>query len=174
MLIAIDGVPGTGKSAVSKELSKMIKAEIIDIKDIAVRNQMVDGLDEKRMSIVINENRISSAIKKETKEKGKYILDSHLAHFTNKKLVKLLIILRCNPKVLEKRLEKRKYSKAKVAENAMAEYLDTILIESLKRGYRNRIHEIDTTNKEAKNIAKEIVGVLNNKKKKSFGKISWF
>ena len=174
MLIVISGVPGTGKSDVSKELSKLIDAKVIDLKAVAVKRELVEGLDEKRSTIVLNEKRITGAIKKEMKEKGKYVLDSHLGHFVDKKLVKLLIILRCDPKVLEKRLKKRGYHINKVSENVMAEYLDTVLIESLKNGFKNKIHEIDTSKRKAKNIALEIKRILDKKKEKSYGKTSWF
>ncbi|MDD5182124.1 MAG: adenylate kinase family protein [Candidatus Nanoarchaeia archaeon] len=173
MLIIVTGVPGTGKSEVSKALSKLLKAKLIVLKEIAVKRGLVSGYDEERSAIIINERKISSALRKEMKDNGTYIFETHLGHYVDKNIVKLLVILRCNPKVLEQRLKKRGYSPNKISENTMCEYLDTILIEALKNGFKNKIHEIDTSRKQPEQVAKEIAEVFKGKKPKVYGKISW-
>ena len=56
------------------------------------------------------------------------ILEGHFSHeFDN---IDKIIVLRCDPKVLVKRLSERGYSKEKVRENLEAEAIGTIYSES--------------------------------------------
>lgn len=173
MLILITGVPGTGKSAVSSILAKKIGAEIIDIKELALKGKFILGYDEERGSIVLDEKKISNAIKKFMKKNKKYILDSHLAHFVKPNISKICVILRCNPDVLKERLQYRGYKEEKINENVVCEYLDYILIEAINQGHKKHIHEIDTTKRKASSVADEIISVIKRKKKKSFGNVDW-
>ena len=51
-----------------------------------------------------------------------YIIDTHLIEYAPK--TDVTVILRCNPIILRKRLEKRKYSKKKIRENLEVEVID--------------------------------------------------
>jgi broad-specificity NMP kinase len=73
---------------------------------------------------------------------------------------------------LEKRLEKRGYSKQKIAENIMCEFLDACLIEAIEMEHKKHLHEIDTSSKKPAAIALEIRNILNGEKK-SYGEIRW-
>jgi adenylate kinase len=173
MLILITGVPGTGKTTVAAELCKILKAEEIDIKELALKGKFLMGYDAERKSMIINERKISKAVKKHMKAKKNYVVASHMAHFVSPRLAKLCVVLRCNPDVLKKRMSHRGYSEDKISENIMCEYLDALLIEAIRTGHKKHLHEIDTTKSTPLSVAKEIVAVINGKKKKSFGKISW-
>ncbi len=147
MIIAITGTPGVGKSAVANILAKRLKAEILDLEEIARKRKIIIEYDVHSNSMVIDEFKISEAIRKEI-EKGKdYIVPSHLSHFIKPKLISFLIILRANPNIIEKRLKERKYNPTKIAENVMCEFLDACLIESLEFGHKKHLHEIDTSKK---------------------------
>ena len=41
MLVVISGVPGTGKSEISKELSRILNAKLIELKSIAVKRNLI-------------------------------------------------------------------------------------------------------------------------------------
>ena len=76
------------------------------------------------------------------KEKN-IILESHL--LCDLKLeADLVIVLRCNPKELEKRLFKRKYSKTKLKENVLSEILDYCYINALKN-YGSKVMQLEST-----------------------------
>jgi adenylate kinase len=174
MLILISGVPGTGKTSVAEVLAKKLKAKELDIKRIAHKNRLILGYDDKSKSLIIDEKKISRAVEKELKNKtGIFIIASHLSHFIKPELAKLMIVLRCNPDILERRLKRRGYSGDKLGENIMCEYIDTILIEALQEGHKKHLHEIDTSRKTPSATADEIIAVLNKKKKMSFGNIKW-
>lgn len=61
------------------------------------------------------------------------ILDSHLAHYLPAKEVDLCIVTKTDLKRLKKRLQRRKYSKAKVFENMQAEIFDTCATEAKEK-----------------------------------------
>ena len=71
------------------------------------------------------------------------VIDSHLSHYLDKKYVDLCVVVKCDIKVLKKRLEKKKYSKAKIRENLDSEILDVCLVEALENGHKIKV--IDTT-----------------------------
>lgn len=173
MLILITGVPGTGKSTVAKILCNLLDAKEIDLLELARQRKIITGYDPEAGSMVVDETKINPIIKKIIKPDKNYIIASHLAHFVSPKISKICIVLRCNPLILEKRLQKRGYLKGKIHDNMMCEYLDCCLIEALKVGHRRHLHEIDTTNKTPSQVSKEIIDVLKRKKKHSFGNVKW-
>jgi adenylate kinase len=88
-----------------------------------------------------------------------------------------VIILRCHPRVLRKRLEKKKWRKQKIQENVEAETLDVILSETAQRYHTENIFEIDTTYKSVEEVA-AIIGTIVKKnfqpiKKYRLGQIDW-
>lgn len=146
-MIVITGTPGVGKKNIARLLAKKISAKILSLEKV----------DEKKIKDIIKEEN--------------YIIASHLSHFLSPKIVDLCVVLRLNPIVLEKRLEKRKYSKKKISENIMAEILDVCLIEALEMGHK--VHEINLTKMNPKDVVNEIIDVLNGKKKRKFGRVKW-
>ncbi|MCD6547650.1 MAG: adenylate kinase family protein [Nanoarchaeota archaeon] len=170
MLLIISGTPGVGKSSVAKELSKKLNAKLVDLEKIAKENNIVVTYDKKAKSYVVDESKLTKVIKKQIKD-GNYIIPSHLSHFISPKIVDLCVVLRCNPKELEKRLKKRKYSKEKIKENILAEILDVCLIEAVEIGHK--VHEINTTNKKISEIVDEIIKVLKKRKKRKIGVVKW-
>jgi adenylate kinase len=173
MLILITGVPGTGKSTVSKLLAKRLGAEEIDLLELARRGRLITGYDPQTGSMVVNEKKISSAVSKIIKSDRDYVVASHLAHFVSPNLAKLCIVLRCDPQVIEKRLKRRGWLKGKIHDNMICEYIDCCLIEALKVGHKKHLHEIDVTKKNPKQVEREIFDVLEGKKKPSFGDVKW-
>lgn len=169
-IISITGIPGTGKTEVSEELSKLIDLKIITSEDL----DMEKYYDTKRQCFVLDVILLKKSLLKKLEEK-KYekgvIFDSHLSHLLPKEFVKYCFILRCEPKQLKLRLEKRGYSKEKIRENVEAEIVDLLLVEAISK--KHKIHEINTTHKTPKETAKEVYQVLTGKRKNSYGNIDF-
>lgn len=102
--------------------------------------------------------------------KGKIIIvEGHLAHLLS---VDTVIVLRCSPKILGKRLKKKKYNKKKIMENIEAEAVDVITVESLER-YK-KVYEINTTNINQEKVAEDVESILGGKfKNYKVGNIDW-
>lgn len=82
-------------------------------------------------------------------------VEGHLAHFL---ACDRVVVLRCHPAVLARRLETRKYGPEKVRENLEAEAVDVILIESVEEAGEERVLEIDTTTRAPQKVADLVAG----------------
>ncbi|MCD6575975.1 MAG: adenylate kinase family protein [Nanoarchaeota archaeon] len=171
MILILTGTPGVGKSTVAKHLAKKINAEVLDLEKIAKKEKIVKGYDRKARSYVINETKLTKAIKKYVTKDENYIIPNHIAQFISPKIVDICVVLRYDPKKLASRLKRRGYHKSKINENVEAEILDTCLIEALQN--KQKVHEIDTTGKKVKEIVNEILDIINKKKKPKYGKVKW-
>ncbi|MEM7819213.1 MAG: adenylate kinase family protein [Candidatus Aenigmatarchaeota archaeon] len=172
-IISISGTPGVGKTEVAKQLARLLGANLISINKLIKKGKVPYKLDKKRKTKIIDIKILQKVINKEIKKGKINIIEGHLSHLLKSDKI---IILRANPQILEKRMKKKKWSKNKIEENIKAEILDMITIETLEKHNKNKIIEIDTTNKKPKVISMTIMKILNNhrlQKEYSIGKIDW-
>ncbi len=161
MIIALTGTPGTGKTTVAKILRKR-GFKVIDLNRIILREKLYSGYDERRKCYIVDMKKLERYISKYTRENIVF-LDSHVSHLLN---VDLVIVLRCSPKELEKRLRKKKWRSEKIRENIEAEIVEIITIEAEEKYGRERVIEIDTTGKSPEKVVEEIIKIINKVKSK--------
>jgi adenylate kinase len=149
MIIALSGTPGTGKHTLAERLAKIRGYNIIDL-----GKALTDGKTEKDVTI----DEINTAFQRLKKDNS--IVVSHLSHFITSKSIKLTIILRTDPVILIKRLEKRGYNKSKIYDNAMFEAIDGTTIEATISG--KRTFQIDNS-KNLEKTVKKVINVINGK-----------
>ena len=140
-MIIITGTPGTGKTSVAEELAKLTKRSVIHLNDYIKENFDVE-YDPAYESYSVDTKLIKEL------DFGDAIVEGHLAHFIKRS--EMTVVLRCDPRELIKRLEKRGWSERKIAENVVAEILDVISVEA------NGM-DIDTTNATPAECAKKIM-----------------
>jgi len=174
MIIALTGTPGTGKTSVSNILQEN-DFEVVDLNKIAISNNFLIGEDEERDSKIVDVDTSNEYINEIHKEKDIVFIDGHLSHLL--KSVDKVIILRCHPDELRKRLSQKRWKKSKVKENIEAEILDIILCEAVEIHPEKNVFEIDTTNLDINNVSELIVEIINNNfehmKKHNIGNIDW-
>ena len=132
-LVVITGTPGVGKSTLAKQLSKKLGFYRLDLskyyKQISAgynRRKKCYDIDLPKFEKLVG-GKIKELIEGQKKEKRQksqkgLIIDSHIAHLLPRKWVDLCVVLTCSDlKKLEKRLEKRGYSRRKIQENLEAE-----------------------------------------------------
>ncbi len=166
MKIAITGVPTVGKTSISRRLARELKYKYMSINDLAEKLKAYIGYDKKRQSKILNMSKLRKAI---NEMKDNIILDGHTSHDFD---VNIVIVLRCDPKILQKRLKKKYPRNAfKVQENIDSELLGVITSEAIK--YHDSVYEIDTTNIKIKDVVSIALGILKDKKGYEYGKIDW-
>ena len=144
MIVCITGTPATGKTVVAKKIAKQIKAKYIDINKIITKYKLSEGYDKKRKSKIVDIKKLNKVLIKIIKNsRDNLVIDSHLSHYLPKKYVDLCIVTKCDLKVLQKRLEKRGYSKEKIRENLDVETFDVCLNEAKEKDHKIKI--INTT-----------------------------
>ena len=174
MIVALSGTPGTGKTSVSNLLKEKEYA-VISINEVAFENNFVVGIDEKRDSKIIDIDKVNDYIKEHYKTTDITIIEGHSSHLL--KDVDKVIILRCHPTELKKRLKSKGWKNDKIKENVEAETIDVILCEATEVHPANHLFEIDTTHKKIESIASSIIEILNNsfepRTKYNIGTIDW-
>lgn len=165
MKIALTGTPGVGKTEVANELEKK-GYRLLRIEEIADR--FVIGYDKERDSKIVDEEKMSEYIKKLEEGDEILIIEGHLSHLTN---VDGVIILRCHPAELKKRLEGKKWREKKIKENLEAEALDIILERTLEK--HERVWEIDTTGKKLNEVVEEVERIIKEMPSPFYGKIDY-
>lgn len=143
MIIAISGSPGTGKTTLAKELAKKLKSKYLDVNAIIKKNGLSSGYDEIRECEIVDVDILINELADLIKDEGNLIIDSHLSHYLPTEWLDFCIITKCELKVLEERLKKRKYGKDKIRENLDVEIFDTSLNEAKEAGHN--VVEVDTT-----------------------------
>lgn len=181
MIIALTGTPGTGKTTVCGIISEHSQYRklysIIEINKLILDEGLHSGKDEESDSYIADFEKLERRVKEliSRSQERDIIMEGHLSHFIPSDAI---IVLRAHPMALRKRLGKRKeYSFKKVKENANAEALDVILVESSERS--DKVFEIDTTNANALAVVKSVISIIESLKNKKIpeeflpGKINW-
>ena len=108
--IALSGAPGTGKTSIA-EAAKSDGWAITSVQSLAEEHNLLGPIDSEEGAREIDIHALSSAL---GAIKGPLIIDGHLSHLLN---VDAIAILRCEPSVLQTRLEQRSYPTWKVESN---------------------------------------------------------
>ncbi|MFZ3077164.1 MAG: adenylate kinase family protein [Candidatus Aenigmatarchaeota archaeon] len=156
-VIALTGTPGTGKSRAAKILKKKGFA-VIELNPEIKKRKLYSGYDRKRKTYVADFGKIEKFLKAELKQE-KYlnkpvILDSHLSHLLSSRIVGAVVVLRCEPTVLEKRLKRKGWNAEKIRENIEAEIIGLIEYESRRK--HGKVFAVDTTKLKAEQVADKI------------------
>jgi len=182
MIVALTGTPGTGKTTVCgiiAEHSQYRKQfHIIDLNKLVLSEKLYTGKDEKRDTYEADMDKLEERVKQTISQVPQdidVIMEGHLSHFLP---ADAIIVLRAHPVALRRRLGKRKhYSYEKVKENANAEALDVILVESAQRS--KNVFEINTTDMNPLAIVKSVVTIIDSLKQGKTpeaylpGKMNW-
>jgi len=131
---ALTGTPGTGKTSISKNLNK----EIIHLSDLYPNSS--EGRNQNGEWIIDLDK-----LNKLTQEKLRddTIIEGHLSHFIDN--IDQIIVLRCDPRELRRRMEMRDYNIEKIEENLEAEAIGLIYSQALEINNGIDVFQHDTT-----------------------------
>jgi len=162
MMTGLTGTPGTGKSAVADALAARGHPVVRLGSTIT---PFVVGNDPERETAIVDQEAWAAAFRPVDG-----FVEGHLAHFLPCDRV---VVLRCRPDVLLTRLRSRGYPEAKCRENAEAEALDVILVETLERHPEDSVLELDTTASTPGESALRIEGFVEDVVSPVHGTVDW-
>jgi len=144
--IVITGTPGTGKTAISKSLSREVGAQYLSLTRFVIGKRLHSAIDVQRRSRVVDFERTRGRLKKLlSRAKSMVVIDTHIPDAIPREYVRMVIVLRCHPRVLQARLRMRHWSVSKIRENVLAEILDSCYTTAVDYYGARRIAQVDTS-----------------------------
>jgi len=149
MIIVISGSVGSGKTSISKELSKKLSYDVVHLNDKAKIFKLND--DESVQTFDFDLDKLLVNVEKEIKllkENGKNVIfESHFAHFINPDLIDMLFVINRDLKDLKKEYIKRKYNDKKIKDNLEVESFNLCFYEAIEEGYGEEVEDLKNLNK---------------------------
>jgi adenylate kinase len=174
MRVLVTGTPGTGKTTASERVSAALDTtiEVVHLNDQVEGAGLHTGSDADRGSLVADIEGLGGWV--EAREAGSnadvLLVESHLAHHLPADRV---VVLRCRPTELERRLAGRGVSEAEREENAESEALDVILSEAVEYHGIDSVYEIETTDRDPAAVGAAIGTVIRGERAPSAGAVSF-
>jgi len=163
--IVISGVPGVGKTTVSRLLAEGMGCQLVNISELAEREGLTAGPDTLRETSVADLERIRERLATVIERAEGAIIEGHFAYdVVPPEEVSYAFVLRRAPWKLREELEARGYSEGKIWENVEAELVDVCLVEAMGALGSERVCEIDTTDRTPMEIAEEIASIVRGMK----------
>ena len=171
MRVVVTGTPGTGKTSAVEVLEDDPDftdsgLEVVHLNDLIRDEDLWDERDEERDSLVAD----LDAVAERLEGREDLLIESHLAHHLDADRV---VVLRCHPEELERRLVERGESEAKAHENAESEALDVILSEAVAEHGMESVYERETTDLTPDEVADEIAAVVAGDREPSAGEVDY-
>lgn len=163
MRVSVTGTPGTGKTSATKRLET--DHDVRHLNEVIEREGLYTERDEERDSLVVDMDALGEYVGDREE-----IIESHLAHHLPADRV---VVLRCAPEELERRLRERGEPEAKASENAESEALDLILSEAVAEHGLESVYEIDTTDRSPEEVANGIERVVRGEREPSAGEVEF-
>ena len=164
MRVVVTGTPGTGKTSATELVETEL--DVIHLNEVVREFDLASGVDEERDSLVVD----LDAVRAWLGDRDGVLVESHLAHHLDADRV---VVLRCHPETLERRLRERGEPSEKARENAESEALDLILSEAVATHGEGSVYEIDTTDRTPEAVADEIEAVVRGEHGPSAGVVDF-
>lgn len=164
MRVALTGTPGTGKTTVARLVETDLR--VVHLNDLVREEGLDEGNDPERDSLIVD----LDAVRDRLEGCDDVLIESHLAHHLE---VDRVVVLRCHPRQLRKRLLDRSESEAKARENAEAEALDVILSEAVDLHGLESVYEVDTTDRTPDTVVAAIESALEGDREPSAGDVDF-
>ena len=146
---ALTGTPGTGKTSLKKHLNKKI-ISLSEYYEQASEGKSANG------EWIVDIEKLDNILQ----DKDCKFFEGNFSHKLDK--IDKVIVLRCDPHILEKRLESRNYSRNKVRENLEAEAIGVIYSEAIEIIDKTNVFQIDNSTRKPQETASIIEKYIND------------
>jgi adenylate kinase len=160
--VAVTGTPGTGKTTAVDRVETDLP--VVHLNDLVREEGLYESVDDERDSLVADLDAVAERVPEDA------LVESHLAHHLDADRV---VVLRCHPEELTRRLRERGEPSATVEENAESEALDVVLAEAVERHGRDRVYEVDATDRSPAEVASEIEAVVAGERDPRVGTVDF-
>ena len=166
VVIGITGCPATGKKTVGRILAATLNMRFVNEDSLLRKHGALIG-DE----IIIEKGR--EVFLREAKKGNVIISGLFLFTLLDLKYPDLVVVLRCDPRILYYRYLKRGYPLKKVKENLTAEFLDYCLVESVKAFGAEKVIQVDTTRRTPRSAAELIAKMWKGETERKSDHVDW-
>jgi adenylate kinase len=163
--IALTGTPGTGKTTIARRLAGRFDTR--EVHELATGFPSGAREGGRRKARVVDLSRIGQLLERPSGRRIDVVV-GHLSHLLP---VKDVVVLRCHPRELERRLRRARRPGRDTRPNLVAEATDLILQEAL--ALRRRVWEIDTTRRTPVAVAREVAHRIVHRGRSSYGSVDW-
>ncbi len=174
-VILVTGTPAVGKTTLALKLAERIKAQYVNLTDLAKTEKLILEEDRQRETAVIDETKMRRKLRNIIqKTPSDLVVDGHYAAaVVPKAAVSKVFVLRRNPFELREFMRKRDYSEAKQKENLSAEILDVCLVEAIQKQGEEKVCELDVSGQPVEKTLASVLAVLEGKKTCYVGCVDW-
>lgn len=148
MRLAITGTPGVGKTTIAKRLGGLLGYKAVNEKEFCILEGIIVGgggeIDEASMEVEVELKKLERSLNKLLSKQKNIIFEGHLLCEIKGKF-DVVVLVKCNPEVLERRLETRGYSDVKVQDNVFCEGIEYCKKHCYRNYPGNRVVEVDNS-----------------------------
>ncbi|MCS7102944.1 MAG: AAA family ATPase [Candidatus Korarchaeum sp.] len=142
-ILVVIGAPGSGKTVVAKALSERLGCKYLNAGDLALEKGYVLERDLERDSYVIDDDKVKEEISRIIEATPCLVLETISPYSVPEERVSLVVVVRCRPSLLLKRLKERGYNSRKIRENIEYEAVDGPLFDAMEIASEERVVEVD-------------------------------
>ena len=164
-----------GKTSVSRSLASKLDAVYVSLAELVERERLISGVDKARGTLIADTDRVSKRMQDIIKSSEcDVVVDGHYAvDVVPTKDVHMVFVLRRDPSELKSVIENRGFKERKLWENLAAEILDVCLWDAVSAFGSDKVCEIDVSGKRTEEVVKDIILMLEGKKKCQVGIVDW-
>ena len=155
-LIGITGTPGTGKKSIAPLVASKLGLPCLSLSELAATYGLLNrGRADEEVDTKVFAKQVAARIREPS------VVYGHLLPYVlTKRSVETVVVLRCEPSALRRRLVARGYSFEKVFQNVEAELIGVVASDSYSAFGPEKTTEFDTSDRkpdaEAKSITNRI------------------
>lgn len=153
-IVGITGTPGTGKKSVSPLVAGRLHLRCLSFNDLAREHHALNRRGDE-VDVDFLRSRISERVL------GPVLLYGHLLPYVlERRRARIVVVLRCDPKVLKRRLAARGYPAKKIEENVEAELIGVVSADAYSAFGSEKTIEFDTTPSAPEEAAEKIARLV--------------